>query len=90
MFEFWITGLSDGLSDDTFSHNGTTHDFLQVLCDISKLLGPTIAGDFVAVVLAQQESKIEFLRVTEWNCTYKTKPFEDRPETVIRIHRRQF
>lgn len=69
MFEFWFHGLDDG--DGTFTHHGTTYDYIQILCDIAEAYSPKIAGEFVTAQLEEQKKLLPFLRVVEWNFKYK-------------------
>ena len=64
MFEYWFHGLDDG--HGTFTHHGTTHDFLEVCSRIAQLYSPGIASEFVGQLLEDNISKLDFLRVIDW------------------------
>jgi hypothetical protein len=85
MFEYWFHGLED--SNGTYTHHGTTHDFLEVCSQIAQLIGPIVAGNFVAALLADREKELAFLRVVEWKFEFTTKPHEDEPEQKIILHK---
>lgn len=70
MFEFWITGLKD--DEGTFSHNGTSHDFLEVMCRIGELVGPTTAGKFLEDLFTEKRNQLDHLRMIDWNFRYQT------------------
>jgi hypothetical protein len=65
VFEYTFHGLEDG--EGTFTHTGTTSDFLEVCCQIARLYESQVAMFFVGQLLAAKEKELDFLRVTDWN-----------------------
>lgn len=80
MFEYWFLGTE-------VPHHGTTHDFLEVLCQIAEHFSPITAGDFASALLASKSNELAFLRVIDWKFEFATKPFEDAPEQTIKLHK---
>ena len=60
MFEYWFLGGEN-------PRTGTTHDFLEVLCQIAKYFDTEVAGSFVQKLLDDQRDSLDYLRVVEWN-----------------------
>jgi hypothetical protein len=83
MFEYWFTNLSD--DQGTFDHTGTTHDFLEVLCQIAGTYGEEVAGHFVRELLAKNKSQLSFLRVVEWKIHYQETHLVDNVPTTVNI-----
>lgn len=70
MYEFWFLNLRDPQDHSgasTFSHHGTTYDFLELCCQIAEKLSPGFAGEFVNELLTAKLSKLAYLRVIDWN-----------------------
>lgn len=71
MYEYWFLNLRDPQDPDghdTFSHHGTTYDFLELCAQIAIFFNPIICGQFVTDVMEQEKESLAFLRVTDWNC----------------------
>lgn len=68
MFEYWFHGLDDG--HGTFTHHGTTHDFLEVVSQMAMLYDAEIASKFLKNFLVAFEKELSFLRVTDWKFEY--------------------
>jgi hypothetical protein len=73
MFEFWFHGLDDG--DGPFIHHGTTHDFLEVCCQIAQCYDPDAAGNVVENLMRKHDKELSFLRVTEFELEW-VEPFK--------------
>jgi hypothetical protein len=88
MFEFWFHGLDDG--DGPFIHHGTTHDFLEVCCQIAQCYDFKIAGEFVRSVLTEHAKELSFLRVVDWKIDYTVDVNDDIGlERKIVLHKRK-
>ena len=87
MFELSIEGLTDKLHPDTFIHQITTHDFLEVVCQIAEVLSPVDAGNFTRVMLVANQDKLSYLRVEKFEVVYKTKPSGSIGEITIRLRK---
>lgn len=64
MFEYWFLGRKGTIT-------GSTHDFLEVCCQITKTFNPTIAGEFVEGLLNDQATNLSFLRVIDWKFEFE-------------------
>lgn len=56
----------------TEAHAFSTTDFLQLACDVSEKLGPTVTGEMVTELLTVRAKDLEYLRVIDWNFEYRT------------------
>lgn len=65
MFEYWFHNGEGEI------HHGTTHDFLEVCCQIAQHFDFEVAGTVVREILTKRSKELSFLRVIEWNFEHK-------------------
>lgn len=80
MFEYWFMSAE---GDVTFT--GTTHDFLEVCCQLAKRFSESLAGEFLSEMLTEHGDKLEFLRVIDWK--FDTSIATHNGDIVIRLHK---
>lgn len=83
MFEYWFLNLNDG--HGAFSHNGTTHDFLEVVSQVTQILGAEATGNWLTELLTKLEAKVAFLRVDTWEFEYAVP---DSP-VIVRLEKKR-
>lgn len=66
MYEFWFTGMPK----EPFNFTGSTSDFLEVICQITKAYGSFTAAIFVHALMDNKGKDLDFLRITEWTFTW--------------------
>jgi hypothetical protein len=89
MYEYWFLNLRDELNDDSLSHHGTTHDFIQVCSEITQFFGPEVTGNLVGALMKHVEKDIAFIRLAEWDdFQFHIKSADDpRKDQIIRLHK---
>lgn len=81
MFEYWFLGTE-------VPHHGTTHDFLEVLCQIAEHFDSQTAGRFVEGLMNDQREQLTFLRVIDWKFEFSVNQLNlDEPEQTIKLHK---
>lgn len=80
MFEYWF-------NQEAF--HGTTSDFLEVVCQITKHYDSETAGRFVGALMDDQREQLIFLRVIEWEFEFSPNLISrpDEPEQTIKLHK---
>jgi hypothetical protein len=73
MFEFHFEG------EETYE--GTTSDFLEVVCQIAQFFDQSVAGFYVAALLEDKVKELPYLRVIDWKFDLTLG------EKVIRVHK---
>jgi hypothetical protein len=82
MFEYWFLGVKG-------AQHGTTHDFLEVICQITKEFDTETTGRFVSALMEDQRDALTFLRVIDWEFDFSVNLISrpDEPEQTIKLHR---
>jgi hypothetical protein len=47
-------------------HEGTTCDFLELVCQVALYAGIDLAGDWLTAFLTDQTAQLDFLRLIDW------------------------
>lgn len=78
MYEYTFT--TDGSM--TF---GTTYDFLEVCCQITRNFDSKVTGEFIAALQSDKVAELDFLRIVEWTFEFVMSSIEG--EQTIKLHK---
>ena len=83
MYEYWFLGLTDDQDSESepFDHTGTTYDFLEIVCNVSRAFTPKVAGEFIESLAHENADQLSFLRVIDWKFVYVIND-----DQTIRLH----
>lgn len=82
MYEYHFANINDDAG--TFTHTGTTFDFLELCCQISEIYSPEVCGKFIEALMIDKERELMFLRVVDWNFEGRFIQPESKP-AIIRV-----
>jgi hypothetical protein len=68
-----------------FDHTGTTYDFLEIVCNISRVFTPKIAGEFIESLTHEHSDQLAFLRITDWKFEFRIN-MASTQEQIIKLH----